>query len=62
MGSLAKAELWRENEERERAEMSKETTIKVAWGEGAKGLSGKKELKKAQNHEHSGTSTELGSS
>ena len=62
MGSLANAELWIQNEERERAEMSKETKIKLAWGEGAKGLSGKKELRKAQNHEHSGPSTELESS
>lgn len=37
MGSLANAELWREDEEQARVEMSKEMEIKVVWGEGAKG-------------------------
>ena len=42
MGSLANAELWRENEQQERVEMSEETEIKVGWGEGAKGPRAKK--------------------
>lgn len=65
MGSLANAELWRENEQQETAEMSEETEIKVGWGEGAKGLRGKKckqELRKAQNHKVSRTSVGLESS
>ena len=34
---MANAELWRENEEQARVEMSEEIEIKVVWGEGAKG-------------------------
>ena len=39
---MANAELWQENKQQGRVEMSEETEIKAEWGEGAKSLRRKK--------------------